>query len=318
MIIFHSKGTQTCDRRVPQTAFWCRQTLGHLEGIPGLSRTPSLWVSPWRPLPLCCAKAGPPPPAGVALGARPAPFRRGLRPRPRLAGFARLRQAPPSLSSRSRRQSLEKWNLAAAAPCAGLAEPHWACSVAGASAALSRKLACCSPQLIRALSGLRNLGPGFRADRSPRSAGEPRFLPCLQPGNLRNDPECAAGAGQPASLAACALAAAARFLAVTAGRSAAAAAAAAAAASAAGACCGVPLAPRRRAGALAAGSPRHSHYSLTPTRSLGSAGPGEDTGLCPGGDCGGQSAGGRGRPVAHAPLPWGRPARPAARSCWRL
>lgn len=41
-------------------------------------------------------------------------------------------------------------------------------------------------------------------------------------------------------------------------------------------------------------------------------------GLCPGGDCGGQSAGGRGRPVAHAPLPRGRPARPAARSCGRL
>lgn len=151
-VFFHSKGTQTRERRVSQTAFWCRQTLGHLEEIPGLSRT-NLRVSPWRPLPPCCAAARPPPPAGVALGARPAPFRRGLRPRPRLAGFARLRQAPPSLSSRSRRQSLEKWNLAAAAPCAGLAEPHWACSVAGDGAALSRKLACCSPQLIRVLSG---------------------------------------------------------------------------------------------------------------------------------------------------------------------
>lgn len=238
---------------------------------------PQPLVSPWRPLPPCCAAAWPPPPAGVALGARPAPFRRGLRPQPRLAGFARLLQAPPSLSSRSRRQSLEKWNLAAAAaPCAGLAEPHWACSVAGASAALSRKLACCSPQLIRVLSGLRDLGAGSGADRTPCSAGEPRFLPCLQPGDLGDGPECAAGAGQPASLLLVPSAAGARFLAVTAGRP----AAAAAVASAAGARCGVPLAqrPRRRAGALAAGSPRHSHYSLSPTRSWGSAGPSEDTG----------------------------------------
>lgn len=241
---------------------------------------PSLWVSPRLPQLPCWTAAWPPPPAGVALGARPAPFRRGLRPRPRLAGFAGLRQAPPSLSLRSRRQSLEKWNLAAAAPCAGLAEPHWACSVAGASAALSRKLACCSPQLIRALSGLRDLGAGSGGDRTPRRAGELRFLPCLQPRDPRDGPECGAGAGQRASLAACALAAASRFLAVTAGRSAAAPAAAAAAASAASARCGVPLAPRprRRAGALATGSPRHSHYSLTPTRSWGSAGPGEDTG----------------------------------------
>lgn len=279
-VFFHSKGTQTRERRVSQTAFWCRQTLGHLEEIPGLPRTPNLRVSPWHPLPPCCAAARPPPPAGVALGARPAPFRRGLRPRPRLAGFAGLRQAPPSLSSRSRRQSLEKWNLAAAAPCAGLAEPHWACSVARDSAALSRKLACCSPQLIRVLSGLRDLEAGSGADRTPRSAGEPRFFHCLQSGDPRDGPECAAGAGQPASLAACALAAAARFLAVTAGRPAAAPAAAAAVASAAGVRCGVPLAPRprRRAGALATGSPRHSLYSLTPSRSWGSAGPGEDTG----------------------------------------
>lgn len=59
----------------------------------------------------------------------------------------------------------------------------------------------------------------------------------------------------------------------------------------------------------------HSHPEL----GLGRAGRGHRVaGLCPGGDCGGQSAGGRGRPVAHAPLPWGRPARPASRSCWRL
>lgn len=243
------------------TAFWCRQTPDHLEGIPGLPRCAlSFWVSPWRPLPPSRAAAGPPPPAGVALGARPAPFRCGLRPRPRLAGFAGLRQAPRCFSSRSRHQSLEKWNLAAAAPCAGLAEPHWACSVAGASAALSRKLACCNPQLIWALSGLRDLGAGAGADRESRSAGEPRFPPCLQPGNPGRGwggPECGAGARQPASLAACASAAAAPFLAVTAGRPAAAPAAAAAAASAAGTRCGVLRTPhpRLRAGALAAGSP---------------------------------------------------------------
>ncbi|MEJ1274636.1 hypothetical protein NN561_005524 [Cricetulus griseus] len=206
-IFFHSKGTQTCGRRVPPTAFWCRQTPGHLEGIPRLPRAPSFWVSPWRPLPPGCAAAAPSPPAGVALGARPAPFRCGLRPRPRLAGFARLRQAPQSLSSRSRRQSLEKWNLVAvAAPSAGLAEPHWACSVAGASAALSRKLACSCPQLIRALSGLRDLEAG--ADRASRCAGEPLFPPCFQPGDpgqAGGGPECGAGARQPASLAACCL-----------------------------------------------------------------------------------------------------------------
>lgn len=59
----------------------------------------------------------------------------------------------------------------------------------------------------------------------------------------------------------------------------------------------------------------HSHQEL----GLSRAGRGHwVAGLCPGGDCGGQSAGGRGRPVAHAPLPWGRPVRPAARSCHRL
>lgn len=59
----------------------------------------------------------------------------------------------------------------------------------------------------------------------------------------------------------------------------------------------------------------HSHPEL----GFGRAGRGHRVaGLCPGGDCGGQSAGGRGRPVAHAPLPWGRPACRAARSCGRL
>lgn len=54
VIFFHSKGTQTRERRVPPNCLLVqtdRQTLGHLEGIPGLLRTPSpsLWVSPWRP-----------------------------------------------------------------------------------------------------------------------------------------------------------------------------------------------------------------------------------------------------------------------------
>lgn len=281
---------------------------------------PQPLVSPWRPLPPCCAAAWPPPPAGVALGARPAPFRRGLRPRPRLAGFARLLQAPPSLSSRSRRQSLEKWNLAAAAaPCAGLAEPHWACSVAGASAALSRKLACCSPQLIRVLSGLRDLGAGSGADRTPCSAGEPRFLPCLQPGDLGDGPECAAGAGQPASLAACALGGCCSF---SGGHR-----RSPSCSSCRRICSGRPL--RSPARPAPAPQGRRSGCGLAPSLpllsqshpelGLGRAERGHRVaGLCPGGDCGGQSAGGRGRPVAHAPLPRGRPARPAARSCGRL
>lgn len=181
-LFFPSKGTQTCGRRVPPTAFWCRQTPGHLEGIPRLPRAPSFfWVSPWRPLPPCGAAAG----ASSTCRGRPGSASRPLPLRPPPPAppcwVRRLRQAPPILSSRSRRQSLEKWNLAAAAPCAGLAEPHWACSVAGASAALSRKLACCSPQLIPALSGLRD--PGAGADRALHSTGEPRFPPCLPSGD---------------------------------------------------------------------------------------------------------------------------------------
>ncbi|XP_052591003.1 putative histone-lysine N-methyltransferase PRDM6 isoform X2 [Peromyscus californicus insignis] len=139
-----------------QLPFGADRRPGHLEGIPGLPRAPSFWVSPWRPLPPCGAAAG----ASSTCRGRPGSAARPLPLRPPPPAppcwVRRLRQAPPILSSRSRRQSLEKWNLAAAAPCAGLAEPHWACSVAGASAALSRKLACCSPQLIPALSGLRD------------------------------------------------------------------------------------------------------------------------------------------------------------------
>lgn len=61
--------------------------------------------SPWE--------RGPPP------SARPPPL-----PAP---PFSHLSPAPPgpsSLRSRSRCQSLEKWNLVSAAPCAGLAERH--------------------------------------------------------------------------------------------------------------------------------------------------------------------------------------------------
>lgn len=305
------------------TAFWCRQTPDHLEGIPGLPRAHSFWVSPWRPLPPSRVAAGSPPPAGVALGARPAPFRCGLRPRPRLAGFAGLRQAPRCLSSRSRRQSLEKWNLVAAAPCAGLAEPHWACSVAGASAALSRKLACCNPQLIWALSGLRDLGAGAGADRASRSAGEPRFPPCLQPGNpgrvvgwpgvRRGSP----AAGDPGGLCLCGCRSVSGGHRRPPSRS-------PSCSSCRCICSRHPLrspahpAPAPQGRCSSCGLARHSHCSFTPHSQLGLGRVGRGhwvAGLCPGGDCGGQSAGGRGRRAAHAPLPWNRPDRPAARSC---
>lgn len=102
-IFFHSKGTQTCERRVPPTGFWCRQTLGHLEGIPGLPRTPSLWCHPGAP----CLPAVPQP---GRLHLQGSPWERG--PPPSAAASA---PSPALLGSPGSSRPLQAFPRAAAA-----------------------------------------------------------------------------------------------------------------------------------------------------------------------------------------------------------
>lgn len=120
------------------------------------------------------------------------------------------------------------------------------------------------------------------AHRAPRCAGEPAFPGVFSRGLWGGGwPGVRSGAGQPASLAACAPAAAAWFLAVTAVRPAAASAAAAAAASAAGVRCGLPRAWRRgrRAGVLLRARPVTPIARSLPSEAGAQLGRGEDTGL---------------------------------------
>lgn len=170
-IFFHSKGTQTCGRRVPQLPFGADRRQTTWRGYPGCPAPPAsgchpgapclpavrqpgllhLQGSPWERGPPPSAAASAPGPAllGSPGSARPL----GASPRAAAAKAWRSGILPPLLPARASRSR------------------HWACSVAGACAALSRKLACCNPQLIWAFSGLRDLGAGAGADRASRSAG---------------------------------------------------------------------------------------------------------------------------------------------------
>jgi hypothetical protein len=135
-VFFHSTGTQTRERRVSQTAFWCRQTLGHLEGIPGLPRNPQplgVTLAPLASL-LCRSSA-----ASTCRG-RPGSAARPLPPRPPPpAPPCWVRPAPPGPS---------KPFLAQPPPKPGEVESRCRCSLRGPRGAalgmLSRRSQCCS------------------------------------------------------------------------------------------------------------------------------------------------------------------------------
>lgn len=135
-LFFPSKGTQTCGRRVPPTAFWCRQTPGHLEGIPRLPRAPQLLgVTLAPPATLRCGSRGLLHLQGSPWERVPPPSAAASAPGPALLGSP----APPGPSDPF---------LAQPPPKPGEVESRRRCSLRGPRGAalgmLSRRSQCCS------------------------------------------------------------------------------------------------------------------------------------------------------------------------------
>lgn len=140
VIFFHSKGTQTRERRVPPNCLLVqtdRQTLGHLEGIPGLLRTPppASGCHPGAPASLLRRSV-----AASTCRGRPGSAARPLPPRP-------PPPAPPCWVRPAQPGPSEPF-LAQPPPKPGEVESRRRCSLRGPRGAalgmLSRRSQCCS------------------------------------------------------------------------------------------------------------------------------------------------------------------------------